>query len=217
MSIKLEAGQWYRTRGGEIVYWVGTKPGCTPARYHGIACRQNGDSLSYLLDGQYSDEIRDHQLSIIEHLPDCTGFDWVPPPKLQLREGAWYERRDGVIVGPCKPNTDYDRDERPWVVGDYVYANDGTNNAKTHCHLIREVDPPKPQYRAFKNAEEFKPHWSRLLRYLKNERNHYFSVDAFNDECLFLSGDSDDITYQWLVDNCVFDDCGLPAGVLDGV
>jgi hypothetical protein len=79
MSVKLEAGNWYRTRGGEIVYCVGgSKAVDTGDRW--IVENDEGEINTYHFDGRWlSDEVDENDL--IEHLPDCDGFDWVPPPK----------------------------------------------------------------------------------------------------------------------------------------
>lgn len=80
--IKLQAGQWYRDREGDIWYCVGKKApavksdlGLFVAENQFLKCDFFHD------DGRYSDpneKIRD----LIEHLPECTGFDWTPPEPL---------------------------------------------------------------------------------------------------------------------------------------
>jgi len=164
MSVKLEAGNWYRTRGGEIVYCVAKHP--IDVQYPFLVCFDGKDDRddfeSYTIDGIFS-EIVPTNRDIIEHLPDCDGFDWVPP-KLQLREGAWYERKDGKIVGPCKVDAKQpNKYGYKWCVGAWRYRDDGTNAMEDTEHLICEVNPPAPKYRPFANAEEFKPHRDRWI------------------------------------------------------
>lgn len=204
MSVKLEAGQWYRTRSMGIVYFVGLKP-VSKHGYCGVLCSKNGDSLSCRSDGRYSNETPEHPYDIIEHLPDCTGFDWVPKPKLQLREGAWYERKDGKVVGPCKPYDDEQTDGL-WSMGGCWYRDDGSTPHEP-WHLIREVEPPKPpepKYRAFKNAEEFKPHRDKWWKY--KDGDVIWPPACYSDEGYC------DTDWDYCFVNQVFDD-GTPFGI----
>ncbi len=163
-----------------------------------VQCAYNRDNGRFL-DGEgvfsaiaYSD---------LKLLPDCTGWDW--NPKLQLREGAWYKRADGVIVGPCRRKTN-ENNPGPWIVGPCWYNDDGTN-----CHgpwrLVREVDPPKPKYRPFKTADEFKPHRERWL--VSKESNTLKRVCGFNDKGIWFTA-----SYQNAFDQYTFED-GTPFGV----
>lgn len=67
------------------------------------------------------------------------------PEPLQLREGAWYERRDGSIDGPAER-----RDPMyalKWSVGESCHREDGRaliSGRDSPSDLIREVPPPKP-------------------------------------------------------------------------
>jgi hypothetical protein len=180
-QIKLEAGQWYRVRTGGIVYVASVsekhdayllESATTP--YY---CKASGKHF-FGTDGW----------DIIEHLPDCTGFDWVPPPKLQLREGAWYERKDGKIVGPCEPykNPSW-APEANWEVAGRWYSDDGKNPAP-ETNLIREVEPPQPKYRPFANLKEFYPHHNRLVCVnVPNPRVlELYKVQVFNDHTFWL-------------------------------
>ena len=64
MSIKLEAGQWYRTLANQIVKCIHVHPD------RGYLLVFKDGSCGYYPPDQAK-----------EHLPDCTGFDWVAPPK----------------------------------------------------------------------------------------------------------------------------------------
>lgn len=136
----------------------------------------------------------------LKPIPDCTGWDW-QPPKLQLREGAWYERVDGKIVGPCSRY----EGNRPWVVSGWMYDDDGTNSIKS-IQLVREVDPPKPKYRPFKNADEFKPHRERWL--VCKAFGTMKRVCGFDDKGIWFPPAS----YQEAFEQYTFDD-GTPVGV----
>jgi hypothetical protein len=142
---------------------------------------------------------------LVEHLPDCTGFDWMPAPKLQLREGAWYERKDGKIVGPCKVDPEQpNRYGYKWNAGCWRYRDDGKNDLCETEHLVREVEPPQPKYRPFKNAEEFRPYrnyWIKNNRCLKRVVEYSdFGVNGMSWESLLRSRTFED---------------GAPCGVID--
>jgi len=90
MGIKLEAGQWYRTRGGDIVYCIGN---LILAGWLDRVWVQTEDVLveEYVINGDYcTDDGSDvEEKNIVEHLPDCTGFDWeLPKPKPKYRPFA---------------------------------------------------------------------------------------------------------------------------------
>lgn len=216
-EIKLEAGQWYRTRGGDIVHCVWEKPAFT--KYPFVVGTSRGDVYSTTACGRYFSDGQEHRNDIIEHLPGCTGFDWVPEPKLQLREGAWYEREDGEIVGPCRPNGSA---YRPWTVGSCFYRNDGTNTADDQ-RLVREVDPPQPKYRAFANLKEFLPHRDRFVC-VNNPNDKYlelYRVNVFNDHTFWLHSSTGYLYARGLHEYCFADvDANgelvfSPFGVLD--
>jgi hypothetical protein len=208
-EIKLQAGQWYRPRGGEIRYCIGMSP-IKDDNYPALVSSDEDceDTEWHKADGSYSSAKFGSSNDIIEHLPDCTGFDWVPAPKLQLREGAWYERKDGVVVGPCKKSG---LDDLPWFFGNFFYRNDGTNNATDWCYLIREVDPPQPpqpKYRPFKNAEEFKPFRNCWWYRDDSDGRKHFPPMYYSDS--FHGG----ISFAYRFKTCFFED-GTPFGVLD--
>lgn len=95
---------------------------------------------------------------------------------LQLREGAWYERRDGEVVGPCIHSPASNSDKMPWRVGSYWYPGYGRIIAcERDWDLIREVPaptPPQPTYRPFANSEEFTPFRAKFFRH-KDVNKHY--------------------------------------------
>ncbi len=205
MGVKLEAGQWYRDRSGGIRYCIGASMALANRGDKWVIEDQDGRCGVYHNDGAWI-EFEQDPFDIIEHMPDCTGFDWVPPPKLQLREGAWYERKDGVVVGPCEPKNG---PVFPWMVGEYFYRHDGTNNTEP-TFLIREVDPPQPKYRPFKNAEEFKPFRDCWWYRDDNGTRRYFPPQYYDDKC------HGGVTFVRRFETCFFED-GTPFGVIDGV
>jgi len=85
--MEIEVGQWYRNGAGHIVFCLAKNPYTTD--YPWVMISHNGydtEVESYQIDGTYSsspylegiEDIEDW--NIVEHLPDCTGFDWVPKP-----------------------------------------------------------------------------------------------------------------------------------------
>ena len=81
-EIKLEAGQWYRRRDKSIVYCLGFGP-CKDNKYP-VLVTENEDcdcTEWYKTDGTFTNNSAGSTNDIVEHLPDCTGFDWVAPPK----------------------------------------------------------------------------------------------------------------------------------------
>lgn len=148
----------------------------------------------------------------LKHLPNCDSWDWKPTPKLQLREGAWYERADGKVVGPCKL-LDRDSAIRHWDISGYWYAVDGKHCASDALNLIREVPKPEPKYRPFANAAEFAPHRDR---WLTNKDGKLFGrACGYSDaECWFASQFRE---YNGNWGRCfgyvIFDDTKEPFGV----
>ena len=82
--MEIKVGQWYRTRGGAIQKVV------ADLREHSITCicpliaiHSDGDqtTLSCLGRVYAGDDGNDKSpYDLVEHLPDCDGFDWVPKP-----------------------------------------------------------------------------------------------------------------------------------------
>jgi hypothetical protein len=215
-EIKLEAGQWYRRRDGEIVYCFAKNPVNVNYPYH--LCCEDGAFETVDEAGDFCDDTDDDDEDIIEHLPDCTGFDWAPTPKLQLREGAWYERKDGRIKGPCKRRVGGMATEFDWIVGEYSYNDVGVTFFNPNINLIREVEPPQPKYRAFKDAEEFRPFRDKWL--VSNGSDAFSSgferVISYDNVRVYITiGESTDWwTYKEAMDRFTFED-GSPFGVLD--
>jgi hypothetical protein len=211
-EIKLENGQWYRDASGDILYCMGQYPNSGT-----FLCldQDHFELLDYTESGEFLSDfggIGDSRYYIVEHLPDCTGFDWVPPPKLQLREGAWYERADGKIVGPCESykNPSW-APEANWEVAGRWYSDDGKNPAP-ETNLVREVEPPKPKYRPFKDAEEFKRYRNEWIRYKQSDVNKTMKCVSFSDEGVTVCVSF--MPYKTAFESLVFED-GSPFGVLD--
>jgi hypothetical protein len=216
-EVKLEAGQWYRDGHGDIVYCIGFNP-CQDSmirNYSWVCCTKNTRVRYYRANGRF-DQFKPCLKDIAEHLPDCDSFEWVPTSKLQLREGAWYERKDGKIVGPCRKSG---LDDLPWFFGNFFYRNDGTNNATDWCCLIREVEPPQPpqpKYRPFKDGHEFAPYrddWFTYRLATTHEISNY-RVVCYSDTHVWVGPNH--IGHTWGDAFVKFKMAGdLPFGVLD--
>jgi len=65
--------------------------------------------------------------------------------QLQLREGAWYERRDGKVVGPAMV---FANEKYPWIAAANTYTDSGRfwgDSPSAALDLIREVPPPQTE------------------------------------------------------------------------
>ncbi len=215
MGIKLEAGQWYRSRGGEICFVVGRSAAFESGADFWVVEESHGANETFTEDGFFLSVRSEHHRDLIEHLPDCTGFDWVPAPKLQLREGAWYERADGNIVGPCErceESTTIRTDGiAKWRIGCLWYSDVGTCPVYSN-YLIREVEPPKPKYRPFKNADDFKPYRDRWVKHKQSDVKKTMQCVSCSSEGVTVCVSF--MPYKTAFDSLVFED-GSPFGVLD--
>lgn len=170
--------------------------------------RYGADAVFVSRDGN----LHTYRLVEATHLPDCDSWDW--QPKLQLREGAWYERRDGKVVGPCEPRTDGIESVFKWYVGGATYEDDGKwCEGRVGIDLIREVPAPLPpvkKYRPFANAQEFKPHQKRLI-YFCGDRSNCLQVYSFNDNGIWHAGKQ--TPWHAMFSQANFDDDETPFGV----
>lgn len=267
-KIELEVGKWYRRRDGEIVYCFAKNPVGVTYPFH--LCCEDGTFETCNDEGDFCDEADDEDEDIVEHLPDCTGFDWVPPKPiepppgwrlltegetvrvgdmawddkgfwddellsleqkiigqkwnakdhypiarkiLQLREGAWYEREDGEVVGPCKlyAGAVMLGLVAKWRI-DPLWYDDHGQNTDPKYRLIREVDPPKPKCRAFKWEErnQMRGLW---IQFLVDGRLKEMQVAWFEEgPCGTYSVNG--YRGEWLFENAKLLD-GTPFGVLD--
>jgi hypothetical protein len=97
MPLEIKANSWYRTRGGEIAYVAAIAPG--KHRCPVLGCKKSM-TLTWDMEGRYFGDNTKADNDIVEHLPDCDGFDWVPTPKIQLEFNGKHVQANGEIVGP---------------------------------------------------------------------------------------------------------------------
>ncbi len=94
---KPQPGEWWRTRSGHIAY-VHAK-----SLHDGVysligEASYDRDNFAWTADGLfYCDNTSEHDL--VEPLPNCTGVDWVEPPKEQIHVRG--NALDGSFVCPC--------------------------------------------------------------------------------------------------------------------
>lgn len=130
---------------------------------------------------------------------------------LKLREGAWYERRDGNIVGPIAYRNTH---QYTYCVGSHSYMANGrvTKFGERAVDLIREVPPPAPKYRPYANADEFihdRDKWIKSKR--EDSHGERLRVTVYNDSHVFFNSEVGE-SYRQLLDEFVFED-GEPCGV----
>ena len=137
-KVKLEAGQWYRTRGRKIVYVFGKRI-AGKSVFSFLAEFKNGYQTGFTKDGRHTDGGGDSIYDLVEHLPGCDGFDWEPPkpqPKYRPFKNAkefkphrdkWWKYKDGDVVWPPACYSDKGYSDTDW---DYCFENqvfeDGT-------------------------------------------------------------------------------------------
>jgi hypothetical protein len=256
-QIKLEAGQWYKRRDEEIVYCLGESQSPYTEQDKWIFELRDGSRRNYFPSGKWR-EHEIHTRDITEHLPNCTGFDWVPPkrpeapegwrwledfeviqkgdnfwnkrrkdgeqfpdlvatcigstwseakssyhfcwgvlrktePKLQLREGAWYQRIDGTIVGPVEKYEFHGnilQFKPKWKISPVWYDDEGRNTGCKSNWLVREFEPPQPKYRPFASLEEFLPNRDRFVctNVPGDKYPELYRVNVFNENTFWLHG-----------------------------
>jgi hypothetical protein len=101
-----------------------------------------------------------------------------------------------------------DRDGKPfeWVIGD----------SDTVWPIIRKIEQPA-KYRAFANAEEFKPHRGRWISRNWTDRTPAargaYKPTAYNDRGIWTSVENFETYEQMFDEGRCFDDDGTPFGV----
>lgn len=139
-TLQLREGAYYRRRDGEVID--------SPAR---LVPPRGGRALTYPWDvggdmytdegHYYADDDYPFPLDLVEEVPDPN-----PAPKLQIREGAYYRRRDGVeMSAPAVWSSDGPADEQPWDVGGLYYTRDGHYHpweGENPCDLVEEIPAP---------------------------------------------------------------------------
>jgi hypothetical protein len=193
---KFEVGQRWKNRRGTVVtiVYIGYSRMAIE-----VGEEEKGTRIMYtvLLNGSYS--------SGLSH-----GNDLVEQVKLQLREGAWYKRADGKVVGPCKASNA--REDRQWSVSGFYYLDNGTNTLK-NTELLEEVpDPtPKPTFRPFANAAEFVPYRNLWVKSSDPQGSTVCRPVAYDDNFVSFTSNSP-IVFNQAFEKFQFED-GTPFGI----
>lgn len=191
-EIKLQAGQWYRDGQGDIVYCIGFNP-CqdTTIRNYSWMCCTKDTHVRYYTGGGKFDRLKQCFKDIVEHLPDCDSFDWVPPKRPNAPEGwRWLEDDEKIQGEDCYWAKKYNNGE---------FADDKASCyiGKTWIRLkhlmpwawgvVRKIEPPQPKYRPFKDAEEFKPYRDEWFCDLNNPQFRT-KVTAYDHRYVWFAG-----------------------------
>jgi len=151
MPLEIKANNWYRTRGGEIVYMFGVNPYPSKELASFFGTFKGGFGTSWFPDGTYIGGTP-YDNDLVEHLPDCDGFDWVPKPKIKLEYGKKYVLANGEIVGPmeCEKNHKLLRLYSSEPYGIYrFWSEDGVRcleEARPTENIVAEYIEPEPTH-----------------------------------------------------------------------
>jgi hypothetical protein len=103
-----------------------------------------------------------------------------------------------------------------WYLNAQIGPVQCKERAKNKWLILRKLEPPKPKYRPFANAEEFKPHADKWLRH--RDTDVIGRVCNYSDkgivalDCGFFKLHS----FEHCLAVLTFED-GTPFGVIDGV
>jgi hypothetical protein len=138
-----QQGEWWRTREGKRVYIAAVMPGWFTGPYplRVFSGTAETDSEKYTRDGGYHFDGLQSGRDLVEHLPDCTGWDWQPvkyPRYWETHDRAYYAymRQDSAtdIVLVQRDGTDYENTE--------VTLADRAE--LTEAEAMSRIEPPKP-------------------------------------------------------------------------
>ncbi len=160
---KPQVDEWWRTRGGDIRYVAADVSGVLSGENPLIAVDEFDYEWRYSDVGEY---YIGHENDLVEHLPDCTGWDWVPKESTgcPVESPDYWEVQDRV---PARKGID----ERAWDDGGPLEWNDagimcgwnpmpmhGTqHNKKTLRLRCRRKDLPPLETQKTKPPEPPKP------------------------------------------------------------
>ena len=215
-EIKLQAGHWYRDRQGEILYCISTGA----PRHKGpmiFVCEYRNRNCDFFRENGWYTDPNEKIKDLIEHLTDCTGFDWVPPKRPDAPEGwRWLEDDEKIQDGDNYWNKRH-KDGNPFP--DLVYSSVGKtwNGIKPkydHCWgVLRKIEPPQPKYRPFKDGVEFEPFRDEWFCDSVNT-SFRVKVTAYDSEHVWFAGASVGQRYAEAFKHRKRED-GTPFGVLD--
>jgi len=159
---------------------------------------------------------------LVEHLPDCTGWDWKPEPTYaELCEKAGLKIGDRVkVTGKTEPTGVYlwkpDMDSMVGSIHtiEHVYdrlAGGMAYKCDGRYFPVTSLEKVEPKYRPF-TADEFEQHCDKWLKRIDNPKYRY-RVDAFLSDNWRLAGSAAGRSWQNMLSEFTFLD-GTPCGVL---
>ena len=184
-SFTIEPGKYYERRNGGTVGPVTKNESPCFKESHPFSC----EGITYRADGKCSVGDREHNLDLVREA-DFT---------IQVKEGFWYERRDGVFVGPVQKGQ-MDR----WLIGSEIYAQGGKHNSNHDRDLVREINA-----RPFEGMAEFAPHRDKWVRFMGGTTTA--KVSDYSDGRVSIG--KVDASWRTAFASVVFDDDGSPFGV----
>lgn len=184
-SFTIELGKYYELRNGGTTGPVVKNESPCFKESHPFSC----GGITYREDGKCSVGDREHKLDLVREA-DFT---------IQVKEGFWYERRDGVIVGPVQKGQ-MDR----WFIGSEIYAQGGKHNSNHDRDLVREINA-----RPFESMAEFAPYRDKWVRFMDGTTTG--KVSDYSDSRVSIG--NKDAAWRTAFASVVFDDDGSPFGV----
>ena len=202
-EIKLEAGQWYRSRGGEICFVVGKSAVFACGEDCWVVEESHGATETFTEDGFFLSVRSEHHRDLVEHLPGCDGFDWTPPKPIKPPTG-WRLLTEGEIISTDDLWCDKDI-WRNYTFSEAAVCGNRWDAAK-HTPVARKI---KPKYRPF-TWEEFALHRDRWIVDAQDVR---YRAGSYCNQGVQLTGVvADPVSYNVLFHAFRFED-GSMIGV----
>lgn len=137
--MRIEDGKFYRRRDGVV---VGPAKDTKDGSGYPVFVRRNPDGGGnwYTAEGRYWTSQTEDPCDLVEEVPDPNA-----KPALQVEEGNFYRRRDGVVVGPARSSGLDDDSPYKWTVGGLTYTDDGVwwlDSPDEPNDLLEEVPAP---------------------------------------------------------------------------
>ena len=142
-----QPGEYWRTRGGEIRYIVGCRPASDNTNWPLVVVDGGGVCAEPYTAGGFFDEPHipcDEDL--VEHLPDCDGFDWVPEvwPKYFaaiIPSPGYYK----ITAGSCVYHAPCGRTQEQGPTGrKHILTDPNTWKEITEAEALSRLKPSPP-------------------------------------------------------------------------
>lgn len=200
-KVKLEPGQFYRSRGGEICFVVGKSAVFAGGDDCWVVEESHGATETFTEDGFFLSVRSEHHRDLVENLPGCDGFDWEPPKPIEPPEG-WRLLTEGETIsvddlwygGGKWTNFSFDEAD---------ICGDKWTNKK--APMARKIEP---RYRPF-TWEEFAPHRDRWIVDAQDVR---YRVGSYCNQEVQIIGIGGGVSYRTLFIDFRFED-GSMIGV----